>query len=183
MNWKLLLDTFLESYHFCVLHKDSICSIFYDNLTAFETWGPHFRLVSARRTIEEIRSQAPEQWNLLPHMVGIYVLFPNTVLIWQLDHIELWQIFPGDDAPENSVVQLSLYSPEPATSEAAKEHWDKNLDLVVHVVENEDFPVGEGIQRGFHTNAQDHIVFGCNEPALAHFHQAVTQAIGEKSAS
>lgn len=28
MNWKLLVDTFLESYHFCVLHKDSICSIF-----------------------------------------------------------------------------------------------------------------------------------------------------------
>ena len=177
MNWKLLVDTFLESYHFCVLHKDSICSIFYDNLTTFDNWGEHFRLVAARRTIEEIRHQPSEQWNLLPHMVGIYILFPNTVFVWQLDHVELWQIYPGDDAPDESVVRLELYTPEPTVSESAKRHWENNLDLVVHVVENEDFPVGEGIQRGFYTSAQDHIVFGQNEPALAFFHRNVTRAL------
>ncbi len=177
MNWKLLVDTFLESYHFCVLHRDSICSIFYDNLTTFDAWGPHFRLVAARRTIEQMRAAPPEQWDLLPHMVGIYILFPNTVLVWQLDHIELWQIFPGADAPDESVVQLSLYTPEPAITDSARRHWDNNLDLVVHVVENEDFPVGEGVQRGFHSGAQDHIVFGCNEPALTHYHRSVTAAL------
>lgn len=177
MNWKLLLDTFLESYHFCVLHRDSICAIFYDNLTTFDAWGPHFRICSARRTIEQMRTEPEQQWNLLPHMVGIYVLFPNTVLVWQLDHVELWQIFPGPDAPDDAVVHLSLYVPEPADSDAAREHWDKNLDLVVHVVENEDFPVGEGIQRGFYSGAQDHIVFGCNEPALSFFHRHVTAAL------
>jgi len=176
MNWKLLVDTFLESYHFCVLHKDSICSIFYDNLTTFDSWGPHFRLVSARRTIQALRESVPERWNLLPHMVAIYVLFPNTVLVWQLDHIELWQIFPGP-TPESSSVDLSLYTPEPALSDSARRHWDKNLELVVHVVENEDFPVGEGIQRGFHAQAQEHIVFGTNEPALGFFHAAVNAAI------
>lgn len=174
MNWKLLLDTFLESYHFCVLHKNSICSIFYDNLTAFDTWGAHFRLVSARRNIEQIRHQSPQSWNLLPYMVGIYILFPNTVLVWQLDHIELWQIFPSENAPDESQVLLSLYTPEEATSEKAKEHWDKNLDLVVDVVESEDFPVGEAIQRGFYANAQQHILFGTNEPALQHFHHHVS---------
>lgn len=177
MNWKLLVDTFLESYHFCVLHKDSICSIFHDNLTTFDRWGPHFRLVAARRTIEQMRTQPETEWNLLPHMVGIYVFFPNVVLVWQLDHIELWQIFPGENAPEDSVVLLSLYTPEPAITDSARRHWDNNLDLVVHVVENEDFPVGEGIQRGFHAGAQDHITFGRNEPALAHFHRTVTAAL------
>lgn len=176
MNWKLLVDTFLESYHFCVLHKNSICSIFYDNLTTFDSWGPHFRLVSARRTIQALRDSVPEHWDLLPHMVAIYVLFPNTVLVWQLDHIELWQIFPGP-TPESSSVDLSLYTPEPALSDSARRHWDKNLELVVHVVENEDFPVGEGIQRGFHAHAQEHIVFGTNEPALGFFHAAVSAAI------
>lgn len=183
MNWKLLLDTFLESYHFCVLHKDSICSIFYENLTTFDNWGPHFRLVAARRTIEQIRSEPEQRWNLLPHMVGIYVFFPNTVLVWQLDHIELWQIYPGPDAPEDSVVLLSLYTPEPAITDSARRHWDNNLDLVVHVVENEDFPVGEGVQRGFHAGAQDHITFGRNEPALAHFHRTVTGALGSAASS
>ena len=176
MNWKLLLDTFLESYHFCVLHKDSICSIFHDNLTTFDRWGAHFRLVAARRTIEQLRGTNAATWNLLPHMVGIYVLFPNTVLVWQLDHIELWQIFPGD-SPDESLVQLALYTPDPARSESAQRHWDNNFDLVVHVVENEDFPVGEGIQNGFHSGAQSHITFGTNEPALAHFHRTVTETV------
>ena len=176
MNWKLLVDTFLESYHFCVLHKDSICSIFYDNLGAFDHWGSHFRLVSPRRSIDQIRTQATQQWNLLPHVVGIYVLFPNTVLVWQQDHIELWQIYPGA-SPDEAVTLLSLYTPAPATSESARRHWDKNMDLVVHVVENEDFPVGEGIQRSFHSGAQDHILFGRNEPGLIHFHRSVSDAL------
>ena len=176
MNWKLLVDTFLESYHFCVLHKDSICSIFHNNLGTFDHWGAHFRLVSPRRTIEQIRTQAPPQWNLLPHVVSIYVLFPNTVLVWQLDHLELWQVYPGT-SPDEAVTLLSLYTPEPATSESARRHWEKNMDLVVHVVENEDFPVGEGIQRGFHSGAQDHILFGRNEPGLIHFHRSVSDAL------
>jgi len=178
MNWKLLLDTFLESYHFCVLHKDSICSIFYENLGAFDHWGPHFRLVSPRKSIEQIRAQAAPQWNLLPHIVSIHVLFPNTVLVWQLDHVELWQIHPGA-SPDESTTLLSLYTPEPALTESARRHWDRNMDLVVHVVEKEDFPVGEGIQHGFHSGAQDHILFGRNEPGLIHFHRSVSAALAE----
>lgn len=177
MNWKLLVDTFLESYHFCVLHKDSICSIFHDNLTTFDSWGDHFRICSPRRTIEQIREVGTQQAELLPHLVAIYILFPNTVVVWQLDHIELWQIFPGADAPDESVVHLSLYTPEPAVSDSAKRHWDNNLNLVVHVVENEDFPVGEGAQKGFHTDAQAHIVFGENEPALSFFHRSISNAL------
>ncbi len=176
MNWKLLLDTFLESYHFCVLHKDSICSIFHDNLGAFDHWGPHFRLVSPRKSIAQIREQTAPHWNLLPHIVSIYVLFPNTVLVWQLDHVELWQIYPGV-SPDESVTLLSLYTPEPTLTDSARRHWDKNMDLVVHVVEKEDFPVGEGIQHGFHSGAQDHILFGRNEPGLIHFHRSVSAAL------
>lgn len=176
MNWKLLVDTFLESYHFCVLHKDSICSIFHDNLGAFDHWGAHFRLVSPRKSIEQIRSLDSGQWNLLPHIVSIYVLFPNTVLVWQLDHVELWQIYPGA-TPDESVTLLSLYTPEPAVTESARRHWNKNMDLVVHVVEKEDFPLGEGIQRGFYSDAQQDILFGRNEPGLIHFHRSVSAAI------
>ena len=176
MNWKLIVDTFLESYHFCVLHKNTICSIFYENLQTFDTFGRNFRLVSPRRTITELREIAPEQWSLFPHIVGIYVLFPNTVYVWQLDHVELWHIYPDGDDPNYGAMKLSLYTPEPATTESAKAHWDKNLELVVKVVEEEDFPVGEDIQRGFHSGAQDFITFGTNEPGLAHFHQGVSAA-------
>jgi phenylpropionate dioxygenase-like ring-hydroxylating dioxygenase large terminal subunit len=177
MNWKLVVDTFLESYHFCVLHRDSICSIFYQNLATFDPYGEHLRLVSPRKTIESLPNAAENDWRVLPHVVIIYVLFPNTVLVWQGEQIELWQIYPGA-TPNESTFRLTLYSPEPALTEKARKHWDKNLELVLHVVENEDFPVGEGIQQGMASQAQDHTVFGRNEPGLSHFHRMVTAALG-----
>jgi len=75
------------------------------------------------------------------------------------------------------VTLLSLYTPEPAVTESARRHWNKNMDLVVHVVEKEDFPLGEGIQRGFYSGAQQDILFGRNEPGLIHFHRSVSAAI------
>lgn len=176
LNWKLALDTFLESYHFCVLHRDSICSIFHQNLATFDTYGNHFRLVSPRRSIARLREQPQAEWQVLPHLVILYVLFPNCVLVWQGEQVELWQIFPDGEDPTRSVLQLTLYAPSPPDTDKARRHWDRNLELVLNVVENEDFPVGEGIQRSFESGAQSHIVFGRNEPALAHFHRAVTAA-------
>jgi phenylpropionate dioxygenase-like ring-hydroxylating dioxygenase large terminal subunit len=176
MNWKLIVDTFLESYHFCVLHKDTICSIFYDNLSTFDAWGNNFRLVSARRTINELKNKDSSDWKLLPHIVGIYVLFPNTVLVWQLDHVELWHAYPDGDDPNRSVLRVDLYTPKESTTEKEKLYWKKNLDLVVKVVQEEDFPVGETIQTGFSSAAQTHVTFGTNEPALTYFHRAITNA-------
>ena len=72
---------------------------------------------------------------------------------------------------------MDLYTPEVARTERMKRYWKKNLDLVVRVVEEEDFPVGETIQTGFHSQAQSHITFGTNEPALTHFHNSVTRAV------
>ena len=105
------------------------------------------------------------------------MLLSNKGRGWLLDTIELWQIHPGASADE-SITLLSLYTPEPAHSEAARRHWDKNMDLVVHVVEKEDFPIGEGIQHGFHSGAQNSILFGRNEPGLIHFHRSVSAALG-----
>ena len=182
MNWKLVVDTFLESYHFCVLHRDSICSIFYHNLATFDGYGEHFRLVSPRKSIATLPSHPPADWQLLPHIVVIYVLFPNTVLVWQGAQIELWQIFPGA-TPDESRLRLTLYTPAPASTDKARRHWDKNLELVLHVVENEDFPVGEGIQNGFHSKAQAWTTFGRNEPALSYFHHTLTAALAAEGCS
>lgn len=177
MNWKLVIDTFLESYHFCVLHRDSICSTFFQNLALFDAYGKHFRLVSPRKSITAAPAAAAgDSWSVLPHTVVIYILFPNTVVVSQGEQIELWQIFPGS-SPDEAVMRLSLYSPTPALTDKARRHWDRNLEIVLNVVQNEDFPLGEGIQQGFHSAAQSHTVFGRNEPALAHYHREVTRAL------
>lgn len=51
------------------------------------------------------------------------------------------------------------------------------MQLLMDVVRNEDFPVGEGIQRSFHSDAQPHVTFGRNEPALGYYHRAIRDAL------
>ena len=176
INWKLSIDTFLESYHFSVLHKNSINPIFYRSQT-FDKYGLNFRLVSPRKTIDHLGSMSESPADLLPHIVGIYFLFPNSFVIWQLDHLELWEIYPSWENPGESVAQMSFFTPTPINSKEEEDHWKKNLDLVMHVVENEDFPLGEGIQKGFSSEAQDYLSFGTSEPALSFFHKSITNEL------
>ena len=178
MNWKLAVDTFCETYHLSYLHHDTISPLFYNNRATFDGSGRNHRMVAARRTIDELRGLPEAEWDVYFHTALVYVLFPNTVFIFQRDHVESWHIFPGD-RPDRCSMYVSLYIPEPATSDSAKRHWDNNFNLLMATVELQDFPTCEGMQRGFLSGAQDAIVFGRNEPALQHFHRAVTAALAE----
>lgn len=175
LNWKLGIDTFLESYHFGVLHNQTIFPILHSNVGAFDAFGKNLRLLFARRSIAKLREQPEEEWDLPRHLAGVYILFPNTVLVRQGEHVELWSAFPrGVDGVQ---FRVTLLIPEAAETDEAKAHWDKNLALLLQTVEAEDFPVGEGIQQSFRSGAQSAIVFGRNEPALHHFHSTIRSAL------
>jgi len=178
LNWKLVIDTFLEPYHFAVLHRNTVAPIFFPNLCLFHPFGPHLRETLPRRSIETLRQQPESDWDLVKHTAVVYVLFPNTVFVMQADHVETWRVYPDRDRPDQCMVYLDFFVPEPAESESAKRHWDKNMDLTVRTVVEEDFPTSEGMQSGFLSGAQTHVIYGQNEPALAYFEKAVTDAVG-----
>ena len=181
INWKIVVDTFLETYHLRFLHQKTVDPILYSNMTTFDAFGRNLRMVAARRTIDRLRTMPESEWNLIPYTAIVYVLFPNTVFIVQGDHIETWHVFPDGDSTDNCVMYISLYTPEKAETEKACRHWDKNMDLLLATVEKEDFPLSEGIQRGFYSGAQDAITFGRNEPSLQHFHKSVKAALAESN--
>jgi phenylpropionate dioxygenase-like ring-hydroxylating dioxygenase large terminal subunit len=172
MNWKLAIDTFCETYHLSSLHPETVSPLFYTNRATFGPFGRNHRIIAARRTIDELRGQPEGSWDVFSHTAMAYVLFPNTVFLYQRDHVETWHIFPGE-RPDRCAMYVSLYIPEPAASDSAKRHWDRNFALLMATVESEDFPTCEGMQRGFLSGAQEAIVFGRNEPALQHFHRAI----------
>ncbi len=182
INWKIVVDTFLESYHLGVLHTQTVDPIFHPNLATFDAFGRNLRMIGARRTIEELRNVPETQWYLFPYSVIICVLFPNTVFAMQGDHLETWHVFPAGDGPDESVMYVSLYTPAAAATDSARQHWDRNMDLLMATVAKEDFPLSEGIQRGFYSGAQDEVLFGRNEPSLQHFHKSVKAALAEAAA-
>jgi len=180
MNWKLAVDTFGETYHLMHLHPETVSPLFYTNRATFDAFGRNHRMIGARRTIDALRSQPEESWDVFDHTLMIYVLFPATVFLFQRDHIETWHFFPGA-TPDDCAMYVSLYIPEPVTSDSAKRHWDNNFDLLMATVEMEDFPTCEGMQKGFYSGAQDAIVFGRNEPALQHYHKSIAAVLAEAS--
>jgi phenylpropionate dioxygenase-like ring-hydroxylating dioxygenase large terminal subunit len=179
VNWKIVIDTFLETYHLSVLHQNTVHPILHSNLATFDAFGRNLRMIGARRTIAKLRELPESEWNLIPHSAIVCVLFPNTLFIMQGDHLETWHVYPAGNGVDESVMCVSLYTPEAATTESARRHWDRNMELLMATVDKEDFPVSEGIQRGFYSGAQDEILFGRNEPSLQHFHKSIKAALAE----
>ncbi len=173
MNWKLVSDTFWEAYHLKPLHKRTIAPIFVRNLGLFEPFGRHHRYVGIRASIAKLRELPERDWNLLPHATILMNLFPNTILVIQSDHLEAYRIFPDPDRTNRCRLEIAIL----ALRDRRAEDWRRVMDLLVGVVE-EDFAIGEGIQRNFNSGALPRVVYGRFEQALEHFHRSVRNAVG-----
>ncbi len=173
MNWKLVVDTFLEAYHLQTLHKASLAPMIYNTHCVWEDWGHIGRLTTPRKSIGEM-----SDGSLLPYVTMLYFLFPNLVLIQQQDHIETFHAFPKNNSPDEADIVVSLYCPNVPETDSAVRHWTKNFDLLMNVTEGEDFALCEKIQKGFYSGAQSHIVYGRNEPGLQHYHRSIKSALG-----
>ena len=178
INWKMAIDTFLEPYHFAVLHKQTVAPIFHPNLCLFDEAGHNFREYLPRRSISEARQRPEADWDAVWHAAVVYYLFPNTIFVMQQEHAEIWRMFPKNGQTGQAEVYLDFYIPEPATSDSARRHWDANIDLTVRTVEHEDFAISESAYQGMASGLSTDVIYGRNEPALAAFHRTIAAAVG-----
>jgi nitrite reductase/ring-hydroxylating ferredoxin subunit len=175
INWKFAIDTFLEGYHIPHLHRKTIAPYFVGNCGAFDGAGLNGRLSVPKTSIEQVRSVPEGERRYRPHVVTIYQLFPNALLIWQLDHVEIWRAFPDRDDPSRCEVEMTIY--KPAETDKPDAYWEKNRDIAIRTVMEEDFPLGERMQIGFESGAVEEVVYGRNEPLLVHFHSSIRKAL------
>jgi nitrite reductase/ring-hydroxylating ferredoxin subunit len=176
INWKFAIDTFLEGYHIPHLHRKTIAPYFVGNCGVFKSGGLNGRLSVPKTSIEEVRTKPEAERDYRRHVVSIYQLFPNALLIWQLDHIEIWRAFPDRDDPSRCEVEMTIY--KPADSTRPDSYWEKNRDIAIRTVMEEDFPLGERMQIGFESGATEEVIYGRNEPSLVHFHTSIRNALG-----
>ena len=175
MNWKLVIDTFLELYHFRYLHPGTVYPLFLDNIATYERMDRHLRMAAAKRTLTELEGQPKETWRILDHAIVLYQLFPNTVLTYTQDHCGVFTSFPV--SPDESVMHFSvLVSPE-EKAKKPESYWKANVDLFA-IALSEDFAIGESIQRNFPTGANSRQTFGKFEKALGWYHREIEAAVG-----
>ena len=146
MNWKLVIDTFLELYHFRYLHPGTVAPLFLDNIATYERMGNHMRWAAAKRSLTELEGQPKESWRIRDHAIVFYSLFPNTVLTYTQDHCGVFSSFPI--TPDQSVLQFSVLVPPEEKAKKPESYWKANVDLFANALV-EDLGIGETIQKNF----------------------------------
>jgi phenylpropionate dioxygenase-like ring-hydroxylating dioxygenase large terminal subunit len=177
-NWKLVLDTFCESYHIRTLHKNSIAATYLSEVSICDAFGPHPRMIGLLKSVlAEIEKPDEADWRFLPHTTAQLIFMPSGLITYQRDHIELWRLTPL--AVDRTLVRTSLYAPEAPATDKARDYWRRNLDLLLNVTTTEDFPLMARIHAGLAAGAIDELVYGRNEPALIHLHRSINAALDE----
>ncbi len=176
-NWKIVQDTFLETYHLPVLHRTTVAPLIDDSVCTFDPYDLNLRFAITRRNFEKWRTEPVEQRDVLSQLAIVYLLFPNITFIWQGDHAEAWCAYPDKDNIDRTVIEFTLFAPEPPANDSVRRHWDKNFDIALATVEKEDFPMSEKLNAGFFTGAQKEVVYGRNEPSLIYYHETLRRAM------
>jgi phenylpropionate dioxygenase-like ring-hydroxylating dioxygenase large terminal subunit len=178
-NWKLGADTFQELFHVAYLHKNTVAAYLLSNVGAHEDFGRHYRHTGVRTTFPAMLTLPEDEQSIFPQSAMVHLIFPNTILIWQLDHVEMWQFFPDGKRDDACRAHISMLVPEVPGSEKAERHWRRNWEVMESSVIAEDYTTMEAIQQNLESGALPDLVLGRNEIALQHFHRQMLEALAE----
>lgn len=203
LNWKLANDTFGETYHFAILHKDTLGQLFHGDVCHYEEYGNSHRFVVIKRSIDQLRELPKQQWQLRDHSSLVYFLFPNVQFIFNEAGASLVRMYPDPENPGRSISRISHYlhaDVVAALAAAGKADVDASNaydidarngtklispevanEIFESTIEKEDYAMGVQAQAAIENGYQQQLIFGCNEPALQHFHRAFDQVLNGSS--
>ncbi|WP_353229128.1 aromatic ring-hydroxylating dioxygenase subunit alpha [Novosphingobium sp.] len=181
-NWKLVLETFLESYHFNYAHRDNLAQYYNGNVNTVDMLGRHLRTATSLRTIQtDLPALPQDQWTPENYIHVKYVLFPGTILINTPQVLEFFQIMPlGVD---RTLVRHGCYSRMDLTNPANAALFERIWESAHTVVQKQDFPYGVTTPHPALTSAAlPGLVFGRNEWPLQILAQEIDRAVAEAPA-
>ena len=185
INWKLAIDTFGENYHFDVLHRESLSKDIRGNLQTHDTFGANYRMVFAYNHFPEIAQAVPDpnEWPFRMMTLSVYFIYPNTIFLVDPHAVDILRIFPDTEDPAKSTTAHSYYVlPEVKAYFEDPEHperrYEDRFENFNQIIVNEDYKMAESTQRCAVAGIQSHVLFGRNEPALLHYHNAHRRGLG-----
>lgn len=168
-NWKIMQDAFLDGYHIQYAHPNTAGKIIHTNVMAFEDFGRHCRFIAPRKSIDRFLEEDPGEQNLDPYVTETHFLLPNSTLLRQPDHFQLLTFRPHPTDPQRSRMEQRLIVPDVEASGLGEERWErlwnKNWEILLAVLHNEDFPLLRGSQRGLASADAGQMLLGRNEVA------------------
>ena len=113
MNWKVLVEQFLEGYHIRTTHKDTFYPIQYDDLNVIEAFGPNTRITFPYQNIERLRDRPESTWNVGHRVTYVYHLFPNVMVATFPNQVLVITIDPID-IDHTTVTIYAMVTPDVA---------------------------------------------------------------------
>jgi phenylpropionate dioxygenase-like ring-hydroxylating dioxygenase large terminal subunit len=169
MNWKVLVEQFLEGYHIRSTHKDTFYPLQYDDLNVVEAFGPNTRITFPYRNIERLRDRPESTWTINHRVTYVYHLFPNVMFVTFPNQVLLITIDPID-VDHTTVTIHAMVTPDVAEYLPANPETSDDPRSLLNAGGMEDNEMSEGVQRGLHAGANTFVEFGRNESAIGRFH-------------
>ena len=180
-GWKTTWDGYQECYHHGVLHPKTVGAYTITNLIVHDTYGPHQRMVFARRTLDQLNKVPEAQWDVEQHIRKVYLGFPNIAVSAVLGgHCLVNQVFPGP-TPETTITRQTILVTKMPETEEETRLAEEFSDTVLRAIRDEDTPINQGILQGLMSGRSQGVVLGRNEPAVQHFHKTLAQLMKEES--
>jgi choline monooxygenase len=176
MNWKVLVEQFLEGYHIRTTHKDTFYPIQYDDLNVVEAFGPNTRITFPYQNIERLRDRPESAWTIGHRVTYVYHLFPNVMVATFPNQVLVITIDPID-VYHTTVTIYAMVTAEVAKRVSANPDAAAGARDLLNEGGVEDNEMSEGVQRGLHAGANEFVEFGTHESAIGRFHATLDQRL------
>ncbi|MCV6622477.1 MAG: Rieske 2Fe-2S domain-containing protein [Cellvibrionaceae bacterium] len=173
INWKLAVDTFMENYHVKKTHKETIDFMFLDTVGSYKKFDLQQRNLYPKKTITSLREKDESEWHVREHGNFLYLLFPNTLLLIEPDHINVSIVYP-DGIGHTQLINFTLLAEAP--NEKGVAYFRKNNEILYRALE-EDFSMASDVQQGLHSGACQEFLHGRFEQGLRYFHDNIEEAL------
>jgi phenylpropionate dioxygenase-like ring-hydroxylating dioxygenase large terminal subunit len=183
INWKVLVESFLEGYHIRSTHSQTFYPVQFDNLNVIETFGRNTRIAYPYRAINKLRDLPPAERSVDGKLTYVYHLFPNVMVATFPANVFIVVIEPlAVDRTRfvNYVLGKQGVPFEPREQRIAAAHGGQKRGLeLVDAGAAEDRAMSVAIQRGLASGANEFFEYGRFEGAIGHFHRTLHAAIDE----
>ncbi|HKP40537.1 aromatic ring-hydroxylating oxygenase subunit alpha [Mycobacterium sp.] len=176
MNWKVLVEQFLEGYHIRTTHKNTFYPIQYDDLNVIEAFGPNTRITFPYQNIERLRDRPESTWNVGHRVTYVYHLFPNVMVATFPNQVLVITIDPID-VDHTTVTIYAMVTPDVAKRVSANPEDATGARNLLNEGGVEDNEMSEGVQRGLHAGANTFVEFGRHESAIGRFHATLDERL------
>lgn len=177
VNWKILLESFIEGYHIKSTHPESFLPYGFDNLNVIDLFGRNSRVTYPFQRIRKLAKVPPQERRVEGLLTYVYHLFPNVLITVLSRHTNVVILEPVavDRTRQITYTLTNSGGDDPEALAEAR----RDAEFVGTTGAAEDRAVVQAIQRGLCSGANDAFTFGKFESAIVHFHRTLTAALNQ----